>query len=305
MGGVPRIGTIGAVTRDFVQLYDGLRLHFSEWGSEQATVVLVHGLGSSSHIWDLVASTLAHEYRVLALDQRGHGESDQPDGGYDFPTIVGDLVAFLERVGSDAPAVFVGHSWGASVVLNFAVEHPERAAGIVLLDGGTGSPGERWTWDETVKRLTPPDIDGMQWSDLRQRMVGRNGALADPRVVAVSRSLFNVAADGRISRRFRIPNHMKIVRALWEQRPTELLPRVQCPVLILPARQSSDGPDFLAAKSQAVDRAVALQPRARVRWFEETIHDVPLQRPDELAQELLGFARDVLPFGVHRQRSLR
>jgi hypothetical protein len=65
------------------------------------------------------------------------------------------------------------------------------------------------------------------------------------------------------------------------------------PVLILPARQSSEASEFATAKVVNVERALALQPRARVRWFEETIHDVPLQRPDELATELQNLADDV------------
>ena len=125
---------------------NGLRLHFEDWGPRDVsgTVVLVHGLGSSCHIWDLVAPILvARSLRVLALDQRGHGESDQPDTGYDFPTIVADLLGFLDANGLAQPVTLVGHSWGASVVLHFAVEDPERTAGLALVDGGTGSPGER------------------------------------------------------------------------------------------------------------------------------------------------------------------
>ena len=231
---------------------------------------------------------------MVALDQRGHGESEQPDSGYDFTSIVADLAGFVEAVGIAEPAVMVGHSWGASVVLHFGVAHPERAAGIVLVDGGTASPGERWTWAETEARLTPPDIDGQSWSDLLRRMSRNNGAYVDPRAEAVGRSLFNVDADGRVSRRFRIPNHMQVVRALWGQRPAELLPRLKCPVLLLPARQSSDAAEWLASKLANVQRALDLQPLARVRWFEDTVHDVPLQRPEELAHEVQAFAQVVL-----------
>jgi pimeloyl-ACP methyl ester carboxylesterase len=140
----------------------GIRLTFSELGpthpahtSEPAPVlVLVHGLSSNRHIWDLVAPDLARRYHVVALDQRGHGESDQPETGYDFASIVADLAAFLDALNLHQPVLLVGHSWGASVVLHFAVEHPDRTAGLVLLDGGTSSPGERLTWDETLQRLT-------------------------------------------------------------------------------------------------------------------------------------------------------
>jgi pimeloyl-ACP methyl ester carboxylesterase len=285
-----------AVSDGFIKV-GALRLHYQEWGDPNApgTVVLVHGVGSSCHIWDLTGPLVAdRSLRVVALDQRGHGESDQPDAGYDFPSVVADLAGFGEALGISEASLMVGHSWGASVVLHYGVAHPDRTAGVVLVDGGTASPGERWTWDETESRLTPPDIDGLLWSDLHQRMARNNGAYVDPRVEAVGRSLFNVDADGRVSRRFRIPNHMQVVRALWEQRPFSLLPELQCPVLILPARQSTDAPEWLANKSANVQRALALQPTARVRWFEDTVHDVPLQRPVELAGELDAFAEQVL-----------
>jgi len=81
-----------------------------------------------------------------------------------------------------------------------------------------------------------------------------------------------------------------VVRALWEQRPAELLPRVECPLLILPARQLAESSEMAANKAAAVARAQELQPRARVRWFDNTVHDVPLQRPEELAAELLTLA---------------
>ncbi len=281
----------------------GLRLHFQEWGSPvseaAATVVLVHGLGSSCHIWDLVGPLLAERSNyVVALDQRGHGESDQPDTGYDFESIVADLDGFVDALGLTKPAVLVGHSWGASVVLHFAVAHANRVAGIALVDGGTGSPGERWTWSEAATRLRPPDLDGIKWTELYQRMLSNNPAYADPRVEAVGRSLFHVDGEGLVHRRFTIPNHMQIVRAMWEQRPANLLPHVQCPILLLPARQSTEASEMASGKQAAVARALELQLRARVRWFENTIHDVPLQRPEELASELSAFVDQALQAGA-------
>lgn len=301
----------------FVEAH-GLRLHYLEWGTAAAGggggagggrgaaaaaataapagIVLVHGLGSGAHIWDLVAPLLsvAGSPRVVALDQRGHGESDQPDSGYDFATIVADLAGFMDAVGLTQPSVLVGHSWGASVVLHYAASHPDRTAGVALVDGGTGSPGERWSWAEAETRLRPPDIDGMLWSELHERISSNNGAYADSRTEAVGRSLFHVDAEGRVTRRFRIPNHMQVVRALWEQRPAELLSQVRCPILVLPARQTTEPSEMNSAKGAAVARVQQIQPRARVRWFENTVHDVPLQRPEELADELSAFAREVL-----------
>src|SRR5712691_5016 len=106
------------VTDGFVKV-GALRLHYQEWGAPTAsgTVVLVHGVGSSSHIWDMTGPLLAErlEARVVALDQRGHGESDQPPSGYDFPSVVDDLLGFMDALEITEPALLVGHSWGASV----------------------------------------------------------------------------------------------------------------------------------------------------------------------------------------------
>jgi pimeloyl-ACP methyl ester carboxylesterase len=129
-------------------------------------------------------------------------------------------------------------------------------------------------------------------------MSSRNGFYSEERAEAMGRSLFHIDADGRITRRFRIPNHMQIVRALWGQRPAELLPKLECPILLLPARQSSDSSDIASSKAAAMKRALELQPKARVRWFDNTIHDVPLQRPDDLAAELVTFAEEALQTGA-------
>src|SRR5258708_38534512 len=110
-----------AAVSDGVVKVGGLRLHYQEWGEPSAagTVVLVHGVGSSCHIWDLTGPLLAERgLRVVALDQRGDGESDQPDRGYDFPSVVADFAGFPDAVGIREAAVMDGHSGGASVVLH-------------------------------------------------------------------------------------------------------------------------------------------------------------------------------------------
>ena len=93
---------------------NGLRLHYRRWlPPEPRTglppLLLLHGLASSSHIWNLVAPLLAARgYAVSALDQRGHGESDKPDSGYGFDTIVADDAAAAEALEIKRP-VIVGH----------------------------------------------------------------------------------------------------------------------------------------------------------------------------------------------------
>ncbi len=102
--------------RDQLVTLNGLSFHYRDWGGKGQPVVLLHGLASTSHIWDFVAPILAANNRVVALDQRGHGESDTPGNGYDFRTVAGDLKAFIDSIGVTQPVV-IGHSWGGDVAL--------------------------------------------------------------------------------------------------------------------------------------------------------------------------------------------
>ena len=115
----------------------GLRALF--WLPAQVTgagFLLVLGLASNARLWDGVAHRLAGAGRTaVAIDLRGHGRSDKPDTGYDFATISEDLRLLIGAIGLDRP-VLVGQSWGANVVLDFAVRHPDLTRGIVLVDGG-------------------------------------------------------------------------------------------------------------------------------------------------------------------------
>jgi hypothetical protein len=90
--------------------------------------------------------------------------------------------------------------------------------------------------------------------------------------------------------RFRLDNHLQVIDALYDQRPPALFPLVDCPVLLCPAAEVDDHRE---AKRAWVARALELLPSATVTWFEETMHDVPLQRPAELAAELARFAKEV------------
>lgn len=112
----------------------GLQLHLLEWSREGVPLLLVHGFANDAHIWDDFAPVVAEHYRVLALDLRGHGDSDwHPQGAYDYDDHVADLEAVLDHLSIDR-LVLVGHSLGGRVSMLFAGRHPERMAGLVIVD---------------------------------------------------------------------------------------------------------------------------------------------------------------------------
>jgi pimeloyl-ACP methyl ester carboxylesterase len=269
---------------------DGVTLHVRDWGGEGTPVVLLHGLASNARIWDGVALRLvAAGLRVAAVDLRGHGGSQQPDHGYDFATVCRDLQATLAALGAERP-VLVGHSWGANVALQYAAERAGAVAGLVLVDGALRGVAERpgTTRELARRRLAPPRF-AVPLEDWLAR-AGRFGAAAgrDGWVRDYLRAGVEVDDRGVARARFHFDNHMQVVDALYDQRPAALYPLVSCPVLLCPA-----GDDPGDDKRDTVERALRLLPDARVTWFEDTVHDIPLQRPAELAAELADFAKEL------------
>jgi pimeloyl-ACP methyl ester carboxylesterase len=114
-----------------------LRFHFEEWGEPGAPeVLLLHGGNQSAHSWDLVSLHLADRYHVLALDQRGHGDSEWPrDQDTSIEAKAADAIAFLEDQRVESP-VIMGHSMGGMVTTSIALTRPGIARGLVLVDVG-------------------------------------------------------------------------------------------------------------------------------------------------------------------------
>ena len=115
---------------------DGVRLHYLERG-EGPPLVLLHGNGSM--IQDFVSSGLvdmaARQHRVIVFDRPGYGHSTRPRGRVWSPEAQADLLReALDRLGV-SQAVILGHSWGASVAVAMALNHPQMVRGLVLTSG--------------------------------------------------------------------------------------------------------------------------------------------------------------------------
>jgi pimeloyl-ACP methyl ester carboxylesterase len=114
-----------------------LRLHFLEWGQQDAPpIVLLHGGHQSAHSWDLVSLHLAARYRVLALDQRGHGDSEWArDVTYSNHEMSLDTEAFIAALGLRRPVV-IGHSMGGRNTMLLLRRNPSIARAAVIVDVG-------------------------------------------------------------------------------------------------------------------------------------------------------------------------
>ena len=97
---------------------------------------------------------------------------------------------------------------------------------------------------------------------------------------------FETREDGTLRAKLSRDNHLRIIRALWEHHPRELYPRVPCPVLMMPARQQAnpDAYERTLARSESIAAAEDRLPNSKTVWLDNSIHDVPVQRPELVAQ---------------------
>ncbi len=114
-----------------------MRFHYLDWGNKHLpTIVFLHGGALNAHTWDLCSLALRDEYHCIALDQRGHGDTDWAhDADYSIGAQLQDTKGFVDRVGLDK-FILVGMSLGAINSLAFAVAHPERLSALVINDAG-------------------------------------------------------------------------------------------------------------------------------------------------------------------------
>lgn len=287
MTGTPIDGHLTAPTT-------GLDMHYRDWGGPSLAqgggtpAMLLHGLASTCRIYDLCAPLLSPTRRVVAYDQRGHGETAKPEGGYEAATFVADGVGVVEALHLEQPYILVGHSWGAGVALAWTVLHPERVRAVVLVDGGIFPFRERpgATWEDMSARLAPPDLSGISFDELLERTRHGLGFLDDSFRRAYFGAIMQVAPDGGIRARLPRATHMRILRTLWDADPDAAFNALRRPALALLARRTpadAEAAQLETLRERMAERLQQAQPLLQVRWLEDTIHDVPLQRPEAVA----------------------
>ena len=210
-----------------------VRLHYLDWGDTDAqSMVLLHGIQDCARSWDFFAGRLSDHYRVLALDSRGHGESEWADPcRYGFSDYVSDLECLIDQLGLQK-VVLVGHSAGARYAFSFAAKRPEAIESLVITDidpdavnptsGGMfasyANEADEWdSIDDVVERL-------------RERQPNSTDEMLEHQAEWMTRPL----GDGRRIWK-RDPAMLPAYERpdLWED-----LHRLSCPTLIVRGRQS-------------------------------------------------------------------
>ncbi|MPZ79766.1 MAG: alpha/beta fold hydrolase [Actinophytocola sp.] len=238
-------------------------------------MVLVHGWAASSAAWANQLELAAH-HRLVALDLRGHGESDTPAAGYDEPaTWAGDIAAVLEHTG---PAVLVGWSYGGLVITDYLRERgPKNVTGLVLV-GALTEIGDH-----------PGGEVGPAWDGIMRPALSEDPAVAVPALVTLVTRMTVAPASGpevqrRLADMLRVPPAVR--RALFRRSigSAEVLAAVSVPALVV------HGERDLVISPRVAEYAAGKIPGASLRWLPDVGHMPFAEEVEEFNAILRAFA---------------
>lgn len=136
---------------------DGVNLRYLDTGSGDPALVFIHGWCCSQTVWAEQIEAFTTKHRIIAVDLRGHGESDKPDQDYDIAGFADDMAWLMKEIGIDRP-VLIGHSMGGVTALNLLRKHPDIARAAVFVDAGIIPVSEemRVLIDQTIEAMKSP-----------------------------------------------------------------------------------------------------------------------------------------------------
>ena len=161
----------GSAPSQRLELADGRTVHIRDEGPRDApAIVLLHGSNADLLTWQPWAEALRADYRVIRFDQRGHGlTGPAPDGDYTQDAFVADVQAIADGLGLDR-FVLGGNSMGGGIAMAYAIAHPERLAGLVLVDAG-GAPIRREGGGNIGFKLATMPVVGSALSQIFPRAI--------------------------------------------------------------------------------------------------------------------------------------
>ncbi len=270
----------------------GLTLHALEWSHEGTLLLFLHGFSNDAHVWDWAAPAFAESYRVVALDHRGHGDSDRdPEGRYDHETMARDVAAALESLGV-ARVVLVGHSLGGRVAMRFAGLFPEQVAGLVIVDSAPELDARGTTRIRLdVQQQDPSFASVRDYERILQRQYPATrpellAKLAGHWTRARSDGRFELKLDPAFMRGRRGVSEEELAR--WSAEEAKhlwaALEQLPCPALVVRGAAS----DVLSA-DVADKMADEVLKQGRLEVIARAGHSVMLDNPEAFEKALAGF----------------
>jgi pimeloyl-ACP methyl ester carboxylesterase len=202
---------------DRYAMVNGLRLHYLDWGAAtKPALILLHGIARHAHTFDHLASNLASDYHVIALDMRGHGDSAwSPEGAYLVEDYVKDLEGLVAQLGLRR-LTLLGNSTGGRVVQVFAGLHAELVERLVVEDVGPERPQD--IADAFARRVQQEANGWASEDELVAQLVMQNRRTPEPLLRTYAHFGVKPQANGRLVWK-RDPNLVKgfVSTELWSE----------------------------------------------------------------------------------------
>lgn len=266
-----------------------LNLSYQEWGNPAAMpIVMLHGFGVSGHMFDEFADRMQDRYRLIALDQRGHGDSDwADDGDYTRSSFVSDLEAFRKELGIER-FILVGHSMGGLNAVTYTNLYPQHVRALVLVDVGPESAKEGV---DNIVRFTrgPDELEFEEFVELAHRF---NQRRTMENIRERMRHRLKPTESGKYTwkfdSRFRQPDSgLRIGSEAGNDDSWSLFRGVRVPTLLIRGAES----DVLT--QEVAERAATEMQLARMIVIPGAGHSVPGDSPDEFTEGVREFLVDL------------
>ncbi len=261
-----------------VELPDALSINFAEQGDPSPIpLLLLHGYADSWHSFELVLPHLPESIHTFALTQRGHGESSRPATGYSVEILAADLLDFMDKLNLEK-AVVAGGSSGGITARRFAIDHPERTSGLVLLGSPLSmrdKPGVLELWNSTISKLTDP---------------------IDPNFVReFAESTFSQAIpqefmDKIIKENLKVPAYVwkSTLKGLLEDNTSSHLYKIKCPTLLIWGDKDTI---VVRSEQEAIVNAIA---NSQLIIYPGAGHALYCEEPARIASDISAFITKLL-----------
>lgn len=258
----------------FVTLSTGVRMEYVEQGvAHGVPVVFLHGVTDSWRSFERVLPLLPASIHAYAISARGHGDSSRPAQGYLLSDLSADLKAFMDAMGLER-AVIVGHSMGAMVAQRFAVDHPERVSGLVLM-GAFATLFQNPMLTDFYRSAIAPLVDPIDAGFAREWQQS-----------TLARSMAADHLDTVVGETLKVPArvwHAAFEGFLYTPDFSGALSRLSVPTLIAWGDQDS------YASREHQDRLQSLIPNARLVVYQGAGHAFHWEEPTVFTRDLQAF----------------
>lgn len=260
---------------------NNLRLHYLEWGKKSAqTMVLLHGVTDNAHVWDYFAPYASDRFRVIALDQRGHGDSDWAvPPAYscnDYYSDLSGLIVALQLTGT----ILMGHSMGALHALKYACNNPDNVTGLIYVDIEPSPPPWNRTYLHELFNTQSSSYDSIEeYVDKMQK----TSPYANKDIIS---NLAPYYLHKRNDGKFRITFDREVLKHFDQYQLHSCLSGIQCPTLIIRGEESLVMRREIA---QEMNRSIL---KSRLIEIPDAAHPVLTDNPLQFQQAVMDFLND-------------